>query len=130
MYLVPASAFPPYMTVFSYLSDVYETYASSALACQSLLRNLGVGAFVLFAEPMYRDFPRPAGSPQSMSYALASTTLGAIAALMGCVPFLLYLTGERLRKRSKIASKIDRYLNEKYAETLQYESTSKAKSSQ
>lgn len=103
------------MTVFSYLSDVYETYASSALACQSLFRNLGVGSFVLFAEPMYRDFPRPAGSSQSMSYALASSTLGAIAALLGLVPFLLYKFGETLRRRSKIASKIDRQLNEKYS---------------
>lgn len=106
------------MTVFSYLSDVYETYASSALACQSLFRNLGVGSFVLFAEPMYEHFPRPTRSPQSMSYALASSTLGAIAALLGLVPFLLYKFGEPLRKRSKIASKIDKHLNEKYTITM------------
>lgn len=106
------------MTVFSYLADVYETYASSALACQSLFRNLGVGSFVLFAEPMYEHFPRPTGSSQSISYALASSTLGAIAVLLGLVPFLLYRFGEPLRKRSKIASKIDRQLNEKYTLSL------------
>jgi hypothetical protein len=109
------------MTVFSYLADVYETYASSALACQSLCRNIGVGSFVLFAVPMYEHFPRPAGSPQSTSYALASTTLAAIAAILGLVPFLLFKWGEPLRKRSKMASKIDRTLNEKF--TLGLESS-------
>lgn len=71
---------------------------------------------------MYQNFPRPAGSPQSMSYALASSTLAALAVILGLIPFVLYRFGEPLRKRSKIASKIDEHLNEKYRMELGEES--------
>jgi hypothetical protein len=104
--IIGMSLFPAYMSIFSHLADVYETYASSALAAQSLARNICVGIYVLFAQPMYRDFPRPAGTGQEMSYALASTLLAGVGAVLGTVPFILYRYGEGLRSRSKIASQI------------------------
>ncbi|KAJ7723805.1 MFS general substrate transporter [Mycena metata] len=47
------ATFMIYLAVFTYLADCYGTYASSALAGQSLLRNLGGTAFPLFTETMY-----------------------------------------------------------------------------
>ena len=113
---------------FSHLADVYESYSSSALACQSLCRNISVGAMVraafnprsrtgqltrpaiwpqtLFATPLYEDFPRPAGRGVEYSYALAGTMLAGVGLLLGIVPFILFRYGERLRRRSKIASAI------------------------
>lgn len=104
--IIGMSLFPAYMSIFAHLADVYEIYASSALAAQSLARNIAVGTFVLFAQPMFKQFPRPAGSSQSTSYALASTLLAGMGAILGTVPFILYKYGEGLRRRSKIASQI------------------------
>lgn len=104
--IIGAALLTAYMAIFSHLADVYETYASSALAAQSLARNLCVGIYVLFAQPMYRQFPRPAGSGQTTSYALASTLLAGVGLVLGTVPFILYRYGEGLRRRSKVASQI------------------------
>ncbi|TQV97013.1 MFS multidrug transporter [Cordyceps javanica] len=44
-----------YLATFNYLADTYHIYASSALASQSLCRNLLGGAFPLIAAPLFRN---------------------------------------------------------------------------
>ena len=100
-----ASIYPPYQAIFVYLADVYETYSSSALACQSFLRNVGLSVFVIFAPPLYLHFP-PSSSTTGLNYACASTLMASLGILLGSVPFLLFFTGEKLRRKSKIASKL------------------------
>lgn len=104
--IIGAAILPAYLAIFLYLADVYEIWSSSALACQSLCRNISVGAMTLFAAPLYEHFPRPAGTGIDYSYALAGTMLAGVGLLLGVVPFILFRYGERVCKSSKIASAI------------------------
>lgn len=82
-----------YLATFNYLADTYHVYASSALAAQSLCRNLLGGAFPLVATPLFRNLgTRPAGG-----------LLGGIAAALTVIPWVLVFFGQRIRARSKIA---------------------------
>ena len=85
-----------YVGVFSFLSDVYERYASSALAAQSWLRNLFAGVFPLFGVKMYEQLDAP----------IATTILASISAALAIVPFGLYFYGDRLRKASRVARQL------------------------
>lgn len=44
--IIGAAILPPYLAISAYMADVYEGWSSSALACQSLCRNVSVGAMV------------------------------------------------------------------------------------
>jgi MFS family permease len=88
-----ASTFWIYLAVFTYLAECYEIYASSGLAAQSWLRNLLAGIFPLFAPAMYHKLQPP----------VASTILGAIAAVLGACPFILFFFGRRIRAKSRVA---------------------------
>lgn len=90
--------FPVYLAVFSYLADVYERYASSALAAQSFLRNTFAATFPLFSQQMYGNL-----TPK-----YASTVLAAIACVLGIVPFILLKYGEQIRSRSRAAMALER----------------------
>lgn len=82
-----------YLATFNYLADTYHVYASSALAAQSLCRNLLGGAFPIIASPMFRNLgPRNAGA-----------ILGAIGTVLTVIPWVLVFFGQRIRSRSKIA---------------------------
>lgn len=85
-----------YCGVFSYMADVYEQYASSALAAQSWARNMGGATFPLLGQLMYTKL-----KPQ-----YATTIIAGTATLLGVVPFVLFHFGERLRSRSKVAQRI------------------------
>ncbi|KDR67699.1 hypothetical protein GALMADRAFT_257977 [Galerina marginata CBS 339.88] len=80
-----------YLAVFSYLADCYGPFASSALAGQSLARNLSATAFPLFTTQMYRQ----------LDYKWANTLFGCIAAVMVPIPFVLFFYGPAIRRRSK-----------------------------
>lgn len=103
-WIVPAIAlvfamlgiFSIYLAVFNYLADVYHRYASSALACQSFCRNMLAAVFPLFSQAMFRR----------LSFPGAGSLLGAIAALLTAVPWVLVLYGPRIRARSKVASEV------------------------
>lgn len=82
----------------NYIADAYETYASSGVACQALLRNILAGTFGLFAHAMYRNLTPP----------YASTVLGCIAAALGTAPFVLFFFGKSLRRRSPIYQRLRR----------------------
>ncbi|KAJ7607992.1 MFS general substrate transporter [Mycena polygramma] len=85
-----------YLAVFTYIADCYGQYASSALAGQSLLRNLMGTAFPLFTTPMYAR----------LGYHWASSLFGFIAVAMIPIPYVLMYFGPTLRARSRYASTI------------------------
>ncbi|TFK67701.1 MFS general substrate transporter [Pluteus cervinus] len=84
------AAFIMYLAVFSYLADCYGPFASSALAGQSLLRNVLASIFPLFTTQMF----------QKLHYQWASTLLALIACLMIPIPFILFFYGHHIRKLS------------------------------
>ncbi|KZS94443.1 MFS general substrate transporter [Sistotremastrum niveocremeum HHB9708] len=90
------AVFTIYLSVFSYLADCYLIYASSALAAQSLCRNLAAVAFPLFTDQMYTR----------LTFPWASTLLGCIAWLMAPIPLVLFFWGPQLRARSRFASRL------------------------
>lgn len=94
--IIIASIFTIYLSVFNYLADSYLIYASSALAGQSLVRNLSATAFPLFTEQMYN----------SLGFNWASTLLGLIAALLAPIPIVLFFYGPAIRARSRFAKKL------------------------
>lgn len=90
--------FPVYLAVFSYLADVYERYASSALAAQSFLRNTFAACFPLFSQQMY----------EGLTPKYASTLLACIGCVLGVVPFVLIRYGDRIRAHSRAALALER----------------------
>ncbi|KAG5643367.1 hypothetical protein DXG03_001015 [Asterophora parasitica] len=72
------AAFIIYLAVFSYLADCYGPFASSALAGQSLARNIAATAFPLFTNQMFK----------TLDYKWANTLFGCIAVLMIPIPFV------------------------------------------
>ncbi|KAH8104030.1 MFS general substrate transporter [Cristinia sonorae] len=90
------ACFGIYLTVFTYLADCYGPFASSALAGQSLCRNLAGMAFPLFTQQMY----------DKLSYKWANTLFALIATIMIPIPFVLFKWGPKIRERSKFASQV------------------------
>ena len=89
--------FSVYLAAFNYLADAYLIYASSALAAQSMCRNLLAGSFVLATTPMFQNLGiKPAGG-----------LLGAIALLLSAVPWVLVFFGAKIRARSKFSNVSD-----------------------
>ncbi len=72
------SSFTIYLAVFTYLADCYGPFASSALAGQSLSRNLFGMAFPLFTAQMY----------DKLTYHWANTLFAFLALGMAPVPFV------------------------------------------
>ncbi|KAI6358040.1 hypothetical protein MCOR25_007459 [Pyricularia grisea] len=87
-----------YLASFNYLADVYQQYASSAIAAQSCCRNLMGGAFPLVTSLLFRN----------LGPANAGVLLGCIAAALTLVPWILVAYGERIRARSRFAMSLDR----------------------
>ncbi|KAJ3525742.1 hypothetical protein NMY22_g10449 [Coprinellus aureogranulatus] len=86
------SIFTIYLAVFNYLADCYTTYASSALAGQSLLRNVIGGVFPLFTLKV----------SDKLGFTWSNTIYGCIAILSVPIPFAVFFLGPRLRKRSRL----------------------------
>jgi len=85
-----------YQTVFIYLADCYGQWSSSALAGQSLFRNIMGMIFPLFTTQMYNN----------LSYKWANTLFAIIATIMIPIPWVLFFYGSRIRAKSKISQKI------------------------
>ncbi|KAI0917884.1 hypothetical protein AcV5_002710 [Taiwanofungus camphoratus] len=85
-----------YLAVFTYLADCYGPFASSALAGQSLFRNLMGMAFPLFTQQMYAR----------LTYHWANTLFAFIAVAMMPIPYILFFKGPAIRARSKFASQV------------------------
>ncbi|KAI3322783.1 MFS general substrate transporter [Xylariaceae sp. AK1471] len=87
-----------YLATFNYLADIYQAYASSALAAQSFCRNVLGGVFPLVTTMLFTNLGEDA----------AGGLLGAIATALTVVPWVLVLFGERIRRRSKFAIALDK----------------------
>ncbi|RBR21208.1 hypothetical protein FVER53590_29006 [Fusarium verticillioides] len=85
--------FSIYLAVFNYLADTYHGYASSALAAQSLCRNILGGVFPLVTASMI----------DSLTLQGTGGLLGGLGWLLTGIPWLLYFYGQRIRARSPFA---------------------------
>ncbi|KXN86715.1 Polyamine transporter 3 [Leucoagaricus sp. SymC.cos] len=74
------AAFVACLGVFSYLADCYGLYASSALAGQSLARNILGTVFPPFTQQMYRN----------LTYKWANTLFGCIVSLLMSILSYVY----------------------------------------
>ncbi|KAJ7777218.1 MFS polyamine transporter [Mycena metata] len=87
------ATFIVYLSVFSYLADCYGPFASSALAGQSLCRNILATVFPLFTAQMF----------STLGYKWANTMFALIATVMVPIPFVLFFYGPAIRARSKFS---------------------------
>ncbi|KAJ7147629.1 MFS polyamine transporter [Mycena crocata] len=88
--------FGVYVSVFSYLTDCYGPYASSALAAQSFLRNLTATGFPLFIEQMFRAW----------SYTWGNTLFACVGVALIPIPYVLFFYGPRIRQRSRFSAAV------------------------
>lgn len=93
--------------IFIFVSDytvaAYGHFSSSAVAGQSLAREIISGSAALIAEPMFNNLP---------SYEWAACVLAFIALPLAFIPMLLYKTGPWLRTHSPFAKQIARDMAE------------------
>ncbi|RBA18165.1 hypothetical protein FPRO05_11181 [Fusarium proliferatum] len=85
--------FSIYLAVFNYLADTYHGYASSALAAQSLCRNILGGVFPLVTARMISN----------LTLQGTGGLLGGLGLLLTGIPWLLYFFGQRIRAHSPFA---------------------------
>ncbi|WVQ83155.1 hypothetical protein IAT38_005293 [Cryptococcus sp. DSM 104549] len=89
--LITAAILTIYISAFVYLAECYGSYASSAIAAQSFLRNAFGGSFSLFTLKMYRAL-----TPRWMIF-----TWGCVSLVLAAVPFIAYYHGPKIRAHSK-----------------------------
>ncbi|KAI0272421.1 major facilitator superfamily domain-containing protein [Gloeopeniophorella convolvens] len=89
------ASFILYLAAFTYLADCYGTYASSAIAAQSLSRNLMGMAFPLFTKQMFA----------ALTYKWGNTLFGCVVVLMTPIPWILFRYGPTIRAHSKISQR-------------------------
>ncbi|CAH0033752.1 unnamed protein product [Clonostachys rhizophaga] len=82
-----------YISSYEYITDSYLDHAASALASITMLRYFISGGMVMAARPMYNGI--------GVHWTL--TLLGCIAALLAPAPFLFWIYGPKLRKKSSYA---------------------------
>ncbi|GAA5841535.1 hypothetical protein JCM3766R1_003979 [Sporobolomyces carnicolor] len=82
-----------FLTMFSYLIDVYYVFAASALAANAVLRSLLGFAFPLFTRAMF----------ERLGTQWALTLLAFLALAFTPIPFLFYYYGDRIRAKSTFA---------------------------
>lgn len=85
--------FSIYLAVFNYFVDTYHQYASSALAAQSMCRNILAGTFPLFTGSMLKN----------LTYKGAGSLLGGLGLVLTIIPWLLMVYGRAIRARSPFA---------------------------
>lgn len=77
----------------NYIVDSYQHYAASALAAKTFVRSIWGACVPLFTIQMYHK----------LGYEWASTLMAFISLACCVIPFLFYIYGARIRKRSKFA---------------------------
>jgi multidrug resistance protein len=93
--LFAAGVITGFQCIQTYIVDSYTRYAASAVGAATVLRSLAGFGFPLFAPYMYA----------SLGYGWGNSVLGFIAIALGCpAPILLWLYGEKLRKKSTFAA--------------------------
>ncbi|KAI4119251.1 MAG: hypothetical protein LQ338_007309 [Usnochroma carphineum] len=82
-----------FISSYQYIIDSYETYSASALASVTLIRYVAAGGSQAYAIPFY----------ENLGVHWTLTILGAISALCVPLPYLFFIFGPKIRKRSKYA---------------------------
>ncbi|RAL07593.1 MFS transporter, partial [Aspergillus homomorphus CBS 101889] len=82
-----------YSGIFTFLVDAYPTFAASALAANSFARSIFGGVFPLFGIQMYNN----------LGYHWATSLLAFLTLVMAPFPYIFYLYGNRIRKKSRFA---------------------------
>ncbi|WWC59282.1 uncharacterized protein I303_101833 [Kwoniella dejecticola CBS 10117] len=108
--IIIASIFPIYLSGFIYISECYGSYASSAIAAQSWVRNTVAAVFIFFILSMY----------DALTPRWTCVTWGCVALLLSSVPFIAFKYGPQIRARSKFSKLLmkeeqERILREKEA---------------
>lgn len=100
--LVGIANYSIYQSSIDYTVAAYGVYAASATGGNDFARDFLSGIAALYSTPMYSNIGR--------QYPLewASTILAVIALFVTMPVFYFYRHGERLRKKSKFASRIER----------------------
>ncbi|KAK4938287.1 hypothetical protein LTR10_021266 [Elasticomyces elasticus] len=80
--------------VFTFLVEAYPLYAASALSANSFARSAFAGAFPLFGTAMYNK----------LNFHGASTLLACLCLAMAPFPYVFFIYGKRLRKRSRFSN--------------------------
>lgn len=89
-----------YFVVSDYTVSSYATYASSAVTAQALMQDSMAGALTLVGDPFYKN----------VGYSWASCILAIIATPMAILPFVFWTHGEWIRRKSKFAEKMKKYV--------------------
>ncbi|KAL1603260.1 hypothetical protein SLS59_004356 [Nothophoma quercina] len=87
--------FTIFQAALNYLVDTFTDYAASAVAANTFLRSCFAGAFPLVVSPLYHN----------IGIGPASSITGGFAALLIPVPFVFYIYGKQIRRRSKWSRK-------------------------
>jgi MFS family permease len=96
LFLFGMGTIAAFQCVTTYLVDSYARYAASAVAAVTILRSLAGFSFPLFAPYMFK----------ALGNGWGNTVLALAAVGIGIpIPILLWLFGEKLRKRSSLAVK-------------------------
>ncbi|KAK6530611.1 hypothetical protein TWF281_007451 [Arthrobotrys megalospora] len=82
-----------YVSSYEYIIDSYGDHAAIALASVTMVRYLIAGGMVMAARPMY----------EGIGVHWTMTLLGCLAVVLTPGPYLLYIYGHQLRKRSPYA---------------------------
>ncbi|AQZ09566.1 hypothetical protein BZL39_A05010 [Zygosaccharomyces parabailii] len=77
----------------NYIVDSYQHYAASGLAAKTFVRSMWGGAVPLFTIQMYHR----------LGYEWASSLMAFISLACCAIPYLFFIYGARIRKRSKYA---------------------------
>ncbi|BGP30408.1 hypothetical protein JCM10296v2_002162 [Rhodotorula toruloides] len=80
-----------FISTYQYLIDSYGHAAASAMSATTFLRYPVAGASVLFTRPMYHRLDRH----------WALSLLASLALVMSFIPFVFFLAGRRIRRRSR-----------------------------
>jgi DHA1 family multidrug resistance protein-like MFS transporter len=83
--------FTIFQAALNYLVDTFTSHAASAVAANTFLRSCFAGAFPLVVSPLYHN----------IGVGPASSITGGFAALLVPVPFVFYVYGKEIRRRSK-----------------------------
>ncbi|KAK3485395.1 MFS general substrate transporter [Neurospora hispaniola] len=89
--LMGSGFFMIFQAALNYLVDTFTRYAASAVAANTFLRSCFACAFPLVVTPMFHNIGVGPGS----------SITGGFAALLIPVPFVFFVYGKRIRKRSK-----------------------------
>ena len=82
-----------FISSYQYIIDSYESYSASALVSITLIRYVTAGGMVEVGIPFY----------ENLGVHWTLTILGAISALCVPLPYLFYIYGPKIRKRSRYA---------------------------